>query len=151
MSLQYEPASESRASWLSNSCLYRPRGQVGNSWLVPLQGIRSVQFSIEEQLLRKIVKRLLGGLVFKAHRLLCHSILGSRVIKKKKIDAAGGGGKLVKTGLVREMLFFDTIRFTSSPHFSSSLGTLRGGGGKFFNIGPGNAAGFRVRGRLACT
>jgi len=30
------------------------------------------------------VKRFRGGLVFKAHRLLYHSILGSRVIKKKK-------------------------------------------------------------------
>ena len=30
------------------------------------------------------VKRRRGGLVFKAHRLLFHSTLGSRVIKKKK-------------------------------------------------------------------
>jgi len=30
------------------------------------------------------VKRFRGGLVFKAHRLLYHSTLGSRVIKKKK-------------------------------------------------------------------
>jgi len=29
------------------------------------------------------VKRFRGGLVFKAHRLLYHSTLGSRVIKKK--------------------------------------------------------------------
>ena len=29
-------------------------------------------------------KRFRGGLVFKAHRLLYHSTLGSRVIKKKK-------------------------------------------------------------------
>jgi len=30
------------------------------------------------------VKRFRGGLVFKAHRLLYHSTLGSRVIQKKK-------------------------------------------------------------------
>ena len=30
------------------------------------------------------VKRFRGGLVFKAHRLLYHPTLGSRVIKKKK-------------------------------------------------------------------
>jgi len=37
-----------------------------------------------EQLLRRNVKRLRGGLVFKAHRLLYHSTLGLRVIQKKK-------------------------------------------------------------------
>jgi len=37
-----------------------------------------------EQLLRRNVKRFRGGLVFKAHRLLYHSTLGLRVIKKKK-------------------------------------------------------------------
>jgi len=31
------------------------------------------------------VKRFRGGLVFKAHRLLYHSTLGWRVIKKEKI------------------------------------------------------------------
>ena len=33
------------------------------------------------------VKRFRGGLVFKAHRLLYHSTLGLRVIKKKKKSA----------------------------------------------------------------
>ena len=37
-----------------------------------------------EQLLHRNVQRFRGGLVFKAHRLLYHSILGLRVIKKKK-------------------------------------------------------------------
>jgi len=37
-----------------------------------------------EQLLHRNVQRFRGGLVFKAHRLLCHSALGLRVIKKKK-------------------------------------------------------------------
>jgi len=35
-------------------------------------------------LVRINVKRFRGGLVFKAHRSLYHSTLGSRVIKKKK-------------------------------------------------------------------
>ena len=30
------------------------------------------------------MKRFQGGLVFKAHRLVCHSTLGVRVIKKKR-------------------------------------------------------------------
>ena len=37
-----------------------------------------------EQVLCRNVERFRGGLVFKAHRLLCLSTLGSRVIKKKK-------------------------------------------------------------------
>jgi len=37
-----------------------------------------------EQLLGRNVKQFQGGLVFKAHRLLYQSTLGSRVIKKKK-------------------------------------------------------------------
>ena len=45
---------------------------------------RSVQFSIEERLLYRNVQRFRDGLVFKAHRLLHHSALGLRVIKKKK-------------------------------------------------------------------
>ena len=35
--------------------------------------------------------RFRGGLVFKAHRLLYHSTLGSRVIKKKKKRREGSG------------------------------------------------------------
>ena len=40
------------------------------------------KFTISGQVLRRIVKRFRGGLVFKARRLLYHSTLGSRVIKK---------------------------------------------------------------------
>jgi len=40
-------------------------------------------FSIKEQLLRRNMYRFRGGLVFKAHRLVYHSTLGLRVIKKK--------------------------------------------------------------------
>ena len=39
---------------------------------------------IEEHLLRRIVKRFRGGLVLKAHGVLYHSRVGSRVIKKMK-------------------------------------------------------------------
>ena len=37
-----------------------------------------------EQLLRRNVQRFQGGLVFKDHRLVYHSALGSRVIKREK-------------------------------------------------------------------
>jgi len=43
-----------------------------------------------EQLLHRNVQRFRGGLVCKAHRLLYHSTLGLRVIKKKKRPAKGG-------------------------------------------------------------
>ena len=58
--------------------------------------IGSVQFSISEQLLRRIVKQSRGGLVFKAHRLLYHSTLGSRAIKKKKV---GGTWPVIKASM----------------------------------------------------
>ena len=46
---------------------------------------RTIEFSIGRQLLHRNVKRLRGGLVFKAHkRLVCHSSLGWRLMKKKK-------------------------------------------------------------------
>ena len=47
--------------------------------------------SISEQLLRRKVKWFRGGLVCKALRLLYHSTLGSRVIKKKKKNAERRG------------------------------------------------------------
>jgi len=42
-------------------------------------GARSSPVSGKEQLLHINVQRFRGGLVFKAHRLLCHSTLGLRV------------------------------------------------------------------------
>jgi len=44
------------------------------------------------------VKRFRGGLVFKAHRLLYHSTLGLRVIKKKK-ESQTRGSKRCRDGL----------------------------------------------------
>ena len=42
------------------------------------------------QLLHRNVQRFRGGLVFKAHRLLYHSTLGLRAIKKKKTETELG-------------------------------------------------------------
>ena len=54
-----------------------------------LQG-QNVGCRIEEQLLRRNVKRFRGGLVFKAHRLVYHSTLVLKVRKKKmKIQGSG--------------------------------------------------------------
>ena len=47
-----------------------------------------IHLPIQEQLLRRNVEQFPEGLVFKAHRLVHHSTLGSRVIKKKKISNA---------------------------------------------------------------
>ena len=48
---------------------------------------------LQQQLLRRNVKRFRGGLVFKAHRLLYHSTLGSRVLnKKKEVEGSGFRG-----------------------------------------------------------
>ena len=60
--------------------------------------LREVQFSIEEQLLHRNEKRSRGGLVFKAHRCVYHSNLGSR-IRKKKEDLPEDGIKLPWPGL----------------------------------------------------
>ena len=46
--------------------------------------IAKPSFSAVLHLLDRNVNRFRGGLVFKAHRLLYHSTLGLRVIKKKK-------------------------------------------------------------------
>ena len=53
---------------------------------------------IQVQLLDRNVMWFRGGLVFKAHRLLYHSTLGSRVIKKKKKDETVCSGHDARTG-----------------------------------------------------
>jgi len=45
---------------------------------------RRCKFSIQEQLRSRQVERFRAGFVFKTHRLLYHSTLGSKVIKKKE-------------------------------------------------------------------
>ena len=42
------------------------------------------KFSIQEQLLRRNVQRFRGGLVFKAYRLVYHSSVGWKEIKKNE-------------------------------------------------------------------
>jgi len=52
-----------------------------------LRKVIKVQMKVNphpKQLLCRNVKRFRGGFVFEAHRLLHHSTLGLRVIKKKK-------------------------------------------------------------------
>jgi len=44
----------------------------------------SVRVGGREKQIHRNVQRFRGGLVFKAHRLVCHSTLGLRVIRKKK-------------------------------------------------------------------
>ena len=51
--------------------------------------------------LHRNVKRFRGGLVFKSHRLVFHSTLGWRVLKKKKKVEQGGaeggeGGEIIR-------------------------------------------------------
>jgi len=58
------------------ACVWVGKKSVSGCW--------GAQFSIEEQPLSRNVKGVRGGFVFKAHRPLYHSTLGSKVIKKKK-------------------------------------------------------------------
>ena len=72
---------------LSGVGVYRAKTRAVNDhrpapW--PLDRRHLHQPHISEQLLSRNEKRFRGGLVFKAHRFLYHSTLGSRVIKKKK-------------------------------------------------------------------
>ena len=51
----------------------------------PIESAEAVpELSISEQLPHRNVPWFRGGLVFKAHRLVYHSTLGSSVIKKKR-------------------------------------------------------------------
>ena len=54
-----------------------------------------MQFPISEQVLHRNEKRFRGRLVFKAHRWLYHSTLGSIVIKKNEedLEEADPGGR----------------------------------------------------------
>ena len=57
------------------------------------------------------MQRLPSGLVFKAHKLLYHSTLGSRVIKKKKRGDAllHGGGSVVGDLAVHVPVHLDDV------------------------------------------
>jgi len=56
------------------------------------------------------VQRFRGGLVFKADRLVCHSTLGLRVIKKKK-KKRSARQRLARSlrGSLQVFLFFSVI------------------------------------------
>ena len=73
-----------------------------------------MQFSIQEQLLRRIVKQFWGGLVFEAYRLAYLSTLGWILIKKKKRYLALGlefEPTLHCRRLLRSMPLQPTFRF----------------------------------------
>jgi len=76
---------------------------------------------LEEQLLRRNVKRFRGGLVFKAHRRVYHSTLGWRVIKKRRSEhfalRRNDLGEILNTG-PRVSLFFTLV---TGPRRSLSL------------------------------
>jgi len=57
-------------------------GSLISTFLVPHQNTVTVRFKGIR--IREMFQRFRGGLVFKAHRLVNHSTLGWRVIKKKK-------------------------------------------------------------------
>ena len=58
----------------------------------------SVTSCISEQLISINVERSRGGLVFKAHELMYHSTLGSRVIKQKRRLPASTASQLPRSG-----------------------------------------------------
>ena len=64
-----------------------------------------VKVGVDEWGALRNVKRFRGGLAFKAHRLLCRSTLGSRVMNNKKGSASPSHDRLPKgyvDGLVGE-------------------------------------------------
>ena len=79
----FGPTCPQRLSVRPHACtsLVRHDGSLGEfpNWEL----YRSAQFSIEEKLLRRNLKRFRGGLVSKVHRLLHHSVC-SRVMKKQQ-------------------------------------------------------------------
>jgi len=87
------------------------------------------------QLLSRNVKRFRGGLVFKAHRLLYHSTLGSRVItKEEEVKVYGytipsflrahetGNQVFVSSDQRPALKVLETIQFVSSTLVSGLLG-----------------------------
>ena len=83
---------------------------------------------MQGQLLTRIVVQFRGGLVLKAHRLLYHSTLGSRVIKKKKREGAYAVGESGRS-LVHSRSCED--RVLDGP--ASGTKGSKGGPYKYFN------------------
>ena len=86
--LSFQPI-ERWCSGLKNRCTHHPseEWQIASFNALDLYW-RSSDSDIlwQEQQLHRNVQRFRGGLVFKAHRLLCHSTLGLRAIKKVLIS-----------------------------------------------------------------
>jgi len=71
-----------------------PRPESGFDWLICAEFARQRgQPCPGGQQLHRNVQRFRGGLVFKAHRLLYHSTLGLRVMKKKKTQPSRPAGQ----------------------------------------------------------
>jgi len=75
--------------------------------LAPLEsrGVSRVHVAVLE-LISRNVKRFRGGLVFKAHRLVHHSIPGLRAIKKKRV----GTPRFARSRLRPFFFFFITLK-----------------------------------------
>jgi len=76
--------------------------------------------SVEEQQLYRNVQRFQGGLAFKAHRLVYHSILGLRVIMKKKENRVGVSSVIFRTA----SMFSPTGRDQCLTNQSEGINTL---------------------------
>ena len=85
VTLRYKPKKDQIP--VAGSLLGGKRNRLWGTRRVEGSGLTGSQF---EQLLSRNVKRFRGGPVFKVHRLLYHSILGSRVIKKKEETGSKG-------------------------------------------------------------
>ena len=96
----YRRAQESSTSSLFKASLRRPAGGGGALFLSLHKGLVFLPVAGPSRYGPHTHRRR-GGIVFEAHRLLYHSTLGSRVIKKKKkrstVDAARPGLSSVPT------------------------------------------------------
>ena len=77
--------------------------------------------SISEQLLCRNVKRFRGGLVFKARRLVYHSTLGWKVMKKKRQPSRGGLGSTQGPSRVIQTSFVSNISGNAGPFAKYNL------------------------------
>ena len=77
------PGEEGTTQKVLRTCTWEPRPEFGLDCLTCASSARQRWALIEERLLRRNVKQFRGGLLFRAHRFLFHSSLGSIVITKK--------------------------------------------------------------------
>jgi len=83
-----------------------PRGRECKCHLHPGASRRPL---VSGNALRRNVNRFRGGLVFKAHRLLYHSTLGWRVIKKKKKKKKKGNALCFRAALVCKAVYHSAL------------------------------------------